>query len=146
MDTTTILFFVSSIALLRLAHQDWNNQTLDERISYYMMGLITTLFLLQNQIVFWIILVLVVSIGLPHIKKRLSCFLAAGDITVLTWLTPALILISPFYFAIWLIVYGLTNASFYFIFKSRKQPGIPPIFFSILILWLFYYLTIGKVL
>lgn len=135
LDTTTILFFVSAIALLKLAHQDWNTQTIDERISYYMMGLITTLFLLQNMIVAWIILVLVVSIALPHIKQKLSHFLAAGDVTVLTWLTPAILLINPVYFVVWLFVYAATNLGFYFIFKSRKQPGIPPIFFSVLILW-----------
>lgn len=139
MDTTTILFFVSSIALLRLSHQDWKNQQIDQKISYYMLGLISTLFLLQNMILAWIILLLIVSIALPHIKQKLSRFLAAGDITVLSWLTPAIILISPIYFAVWLFVYAATNLGFYFIFKTKKQPGIPPIFFSVLILWGIYF-------
>jgi hypothetical protein len=135
MDFVSIFFLLGTITLLQLAWQDWKHKAVRTDLSSYMMGVSGVIFLVLDLILVWIGFMLLILFGLSFLKqvKFLTKHIKAGDITVLGWIIPSLIILNPLYFITWLFFWCVGNVLIAFGLKKKEFAGLIPMFFGFLL-------------
>lgn len=138
-----LLFFgIGLLVLLRVVWQDFkNDRMVDARNSSFMIGIVLSMFYLAEAYLWFLaytFLFLFVlkfyEIKIQPILKR-WIYLGSGDVSILLWVMPGILLIHPILFFLFVSVYLGINCLQTFMVK-QKYPGTVSIFLAFLACWI----------
>ena len=139
MNLDFIFLFTGTMVLLQLAIQDLHTRKVDERPSNIMFGVLTVISLLTEMVLPYIGALMLFFVISPKIKEYVKDKLGGGDITVLSWVFPGLIILNFYWFAIFcLITSGYSLIPLFL--KKQNTPFVTIIFFSFLTIFALYFL------
>lgn len=144
MDFIIIFFLLAVFSLLRLVYSDVKTFLVDERISHYMFGVVAVIFLYMDLIIYWVLITTVFLIVLTIIKEKLRLeqrkILGAGDLTILGWIIPGLLVLNAWICVFFVFFYCLSNTLLFFCSKKTHLPGTIAMAIGMILTWLVYLL------
>lgn len=120
MDLTLIFLFLSALTLLQLTFEDLRTRKVDERPSSFMLGVVILIALINDMALVFIALMLFVLLVLPKIKTKYTKTLGSGDLTILSWIIPGILILNPFLFIFFM--FGMAGAGIAMLIQKVSRP------------------------
>jgi len=137
---TLILFSFLSIILLKLSYEDYKTKLVDAPTSLYASGIVTGFYLVSGRFIEFVVFAVLFLIAWKFLKPfcENKNLLGAGDVSILSFLLPALWFINSYAIGIFFILFGLTTLIIYRkqLTVKEEKPLVPIITIAWVLTWI----------